>query len=116
MLGFPKSQITPALLKQWEAEVTGGGVDDYEGSLIAVGKYEQLDAGWVTALIYYLALKLGVREVSSLAAFGTTPATIEAQGDSVTIAIVGDWGTGAFADGAPPALPEELRRAEPLTS
>ncbi len=100
LLHFPKSRITPALLKQWEAEVTTGGVDDYEGSLIAVGKYEQLDAGWVTALIYYLALKLGVREVSSWAPFGTTPATIDAQGDPITIAIVGDWGTGPFPDGA----------------
>lgn len=100
LLGFPKSQITPALLKQWEAQIGSGGVDDYEGSLIAIGKYEQLDAGWVTALIYYLALKLGVREVSSWATFGTSPATIRAQGDIVKIAIVGDWGTGPWDDGA----------------
>lgn len=100
LLGFPKSQITPALLKQWEAEIGSGGVDDYEGSLIAIGKYLQLDAGWVTALIYYLALKLGVREVSSWATFGTTPATISAPGDTVKIALVGDWGTGPWTDGA----------------
>jgi hypothetical protein len=99
LLDFPKSQINPALLKQWEAEIGSGGVDDYEGSLIATGKYLQLDAGWVTALIYYLALKLGIREVSSWATFGTTPATIQAQGDTVKIALVGDWGTGPFNDG-----------------
>src|SRR3989442_3162059 len=89
LLDFPKSQITPALLKQWEAEIGSGGVDDYEGSLIAVGKYEQLDAGWVTTLIYYLALKLGVRSVSSWATFGTNPATVTAHGDVVKIAVVG---------------------------
>jgi len=100
LLGFPKSQITPALLLQWEAEIGGAGVNDYEGSLIAVGKYEQLDAGWVTTLLYYLALKLGVRSVSSWAAFGTTPATVAAQGDNIKIAIVGDWGTGDWSDGA----------------
>ena len=100
LLGFPKSQITPALLQQWEAEIGGSGVDDYEGSLIAIGKYEQLDAGWVTALIYYLALKLGVRSVSSWATFGTTPATINVSGDSVKIALIGDWGTGPWDDGA----------------
>src|SRR5207302_5764764 len=49
LLGFPKSKITPALLAQWEGEIGGAGVDDYEGSLIALGKYEQLDAGWVTS-------------------------------------------------------------------
>jgi hypothetical protein len=100
LLGFPKSQITPELLQQWEVRIGSGGVDDYEGSLIAIGKYEQLDAGWVTALIYYIALKLGVREVSSLAAFGNTPATISNTSDTVKIAIVGDWGTGPWTDGA----------------
>lgn len=100
LLGFPKSQITPELLLKWETEIGGAGVNDYEGSLIAVGKYEQLDAGWVAALIYYLALKLGVRSVSSLATFGTTPATVAAQSDTVKIALVGDWGTGPFSDGA----------------
>jgi hypothetical protein len=100
LLNFPKSQITPALLKQWEAQIGGPGVDDYEGSLIAIGKYLQLDAGWVTALIYYVALKLGVREVSSLAPFGTTPATVQATSDTVKIALVGDWGTGPWTDGA----------------
>lgn len=100
LLHFPKTNITLAMLKAWEATISiGGGVDDYEGSLIAIGKYEQLDAGWVTALIYYIALKLGVREVSSLAPFGATPATIQASGDSVKIAIVGDWGTGPWTDG-----------------
>jgi len=100
LLHFPKTQITPELLKNWEAEIGGPGVDDYEGSLIAEGKYENLDAAWVTALIYYLALKLDVREVSSLAPFGTTPATISAAGDTMKIALVGDWGTGSWTDGA----------------
>ena len=71
LLNFPRTQITLAMLKQWDQVAMNGGVDDYEGSLIAIGKYEQLDAGWVTALIYYLALKLGVREISSLAPFAT---------------------------------------------
>jgi len=99
LLGFPRTQITVAMLKQWDQVAMNGGVDDYEGSLIAIGKYEQLDAGWVTALIYYLALKLGVREISSLAPFATTPATIST-GSDVKIALIGDWGTGTFPDGA----------------
>ena len=99
LLNFPRTQITLAMLKQWDQVAMNGGVDDYEGSLIAIGKYEQLDAGWVTALIYYLALKLGVREISSLAPFATTPATITT-GSDVKIALIGDWGTGTFPDGA----------------
>lgn len=100
LLDFPKTQITLAMLEQWDAEVQGAGVIDYDGSLIATSKYGNLDAGWVTALIFYIALKLGVREVSSLAPFATTPAVITVDSAPVKIAIIGDWGTGPWTDGA----------------
>lgn len=100
LLGFPQTQITLAMLEQWDAEVRGAGVADYDGSLIATSKFGNLDAGWVTALIYYIALKLDVREVSSLAPFGTTPAVVSPASDTVKIALVGDWGTGPWTDGA----------------
>jgi hypothetical protein len=77
-------------------------VPSYDGSLIARSKFGNLDSGWVTSLIYYIALKLDVREVSSWAQFGTTPATISVTGDTVKIALVGDWGTGEWTDGAVP--------------
>jgi hypothetical protein len=102
LVGFPKSQITLELLKSWDADVHGAGVADYDGSLIATSKFGQLDAGWVTALIFYIALKLGVTEVSSWAPFGTTPAIISSNADTVKIAIVGDWGTGPWTDGTVP--------------
>jgi hypothetical protein len=63
--------------------------------MIATGKFNDLDAGWITALIFYIALKLGVREVSSWAPFGTTPAIVSNTDDTVKIALVGDWGTGS---------------------
>ena len=69
LLNFPKTQITLAMLKQWDVEVSGAGAIDYDGSLIVKSKFGNLDASWVTALIYYLALKLDVREVSSWAQF-----------------------------------------------
>lgn len=99
VLGFPPTQITAAMLAQWDAEVHGAGVVDYDGSLIATSKFGNLDDHWITALIYYIALKVGVREVSSLAPFGTTPAVITVSDDPVKIAIVGDWGTGPWTDG-----------------
>lgn len=99
LLGLPQTQITPAMLEQWKVEVEGPGAIDYDGSLIATSKFGNLDASWVSALIYYIALKLDVREVSSWAQFGTTPATISVTGDTVRIALVGDWGTGPWTDG-----------------
>ncbi|HLM24998.1 MAG TPA: hypothetical protein VK274_08070, partial [Pyrinomonadaceae bacterium] len=100
LLDFPETQITSAMLEAWKAEVEGPGAIDYDGSLIARSKFGNLDAGWVTSLIYYIALKLDVREVSSWAQFGTTPATISVTGDTVKIALVGDWGSGDWTDGA----------------
>ena len=99
LLDFPKTQITIDMLRSWDDEVRGAGVIDYDGTMIASTKFGDLDAGWVTALIFYIALKLGVREVSSWAPFGTTPAVISNTDDTVKIAIVGDWGTGSWTDG-----------------
>jgi hypothetical protein len=99
LLDFPKTQITIDMLREWDDEVRGAGVIDYDGTMIATGKFGDLDAGWVTALIFYLALKLGVREVSSWAPFGTTPAIVPNTNDTVKIALIGDWGTGPWTDG-----------------
>ena len=116
LLAFPKTQITLDMLRAWDTEVRGAGVADYDGSLIYTSKFGQLDAGWVTALIFYIALKLGVSEVSSWAPFGTTPAIISTTADTVKIAIVGDWGTGPWTDGSVnyPAL-EVINQVESLT-
>jgi len=100
LLEFPETQITAAMLEQWGTEVDGPGAIDYDGSLIARSKFGNLDAGWVTSLIYYIALKLDVTEVSSWAQFGTTPATISVTSDTVKIALVGDWGSGDWTDGS----------------
>jgi len=100
LLEFPKTQITADMLREWDDDVRGAGVVDYDGTMIATSKFGDLDAGWVTALIFYIALKLGVREVSSWAPFGTTPAVVSNTDDTVKIAIVGDWGTGSWTDGA----------------
>jgi hypothetical protein len=116
LLKLPETQITPAMLDSWKTEVEGPGAIDYDGSLIARSKFGNLDGSWVTSLIYYIALKLDVKEVSSWAQFGTTPATISATSDTVKIAIIGDWGTGDWKDGGLdcPAL-EVINEVKSLT-
>ena len=116
LLDFPKTQITVDMLRAWDDDVRGAGVIDYDGTMIATSKFGNLDAGWVTALIFYIALKLGVREVSSWAPFGATPAIVSNTDAMVKIAIVGDWGTGSWTDGAInyPAL-EVINQVQSLT-
>src|ERR1043166_2307975 len=113
---FPKTQITLDMLAEWDEDVRGAGVIDYDGTMISSGKFGDLDARWITALIFYIALKVGAREVSSWATFGTTPAVITNTDDTVKIAIVGDWGTGPWTDGTInyPAL-EVINQVQKLT-
>jgi len=116
LLDFPKTQITVDMLQDWDADVRGAGVIDSDGTMISTSKFGDLDAGWITALIFYIALKVGVREVSSWATFGTTPAVITNTDATVKIAIVGDWGTGPWTDGTInyPAL-EVINQVQKLT-
>jgi Calcineurin-like phosphoesterase len=95
LLRLPPTAITPAMLTAWNGELVGPGVANSDGTLLGYVKY-QLDPGWVLALLYYIRLLVGL---ICKAPFGNTPARVEAAGDQITIAVIGDWGTGQWADG-----------------
>jgi calcineurin-like phosphoesterase family protein len=91
-LGIPPSQLLS----------TGAGVEGIgqivtnDGSLIGFGKWQAFDPDWVEAFGNYILLKLGkIRKAS----FGT-PQAIRISNGKVRIALVGDWGTGAWKDGS----------------
>ncbi|HEX8170415.1 MAG TPA: metallophosphoesterase [Thermoanaerobaculia bacterium] len=75
-----------------------------DGTLIGFGKWETFDPGWLQAFNNYILLKLGKIRYH---AFNTNPAVIALPASgTITIAVVGDWGTGNWDDGSetPPAL------------
>ena len=94
-LGLPEARLTDAHLQTADAAgllptVTG------DGSLIGFGKWEALDIGWLEAFGNYLLLKIGK---INLHPFNTTPATVTLPASGpITIAVVGDWGTGNWDD------------------
>jgi len=113
LLGMPKSQITPAMFQSWEAQlVTGPGVVMLDGTLISTVKYASADIIWGEAFLFYLRsryakfLPPGLR--IPIHDFVNNPQQITLSGP-VTIAIMGDWGTGVWPDGNQNTLcPAEL--------
>jgi calcineurin-like phosphoesterase family protein len=78
-----------------------GGVVIADGGVVGKGTYEGLDPEWLWTLVDYSVVLLGDRTP-----FGIDPQTVTLAGSSagqVTIAVVGDWGTGSY-DGHPAQL------------
>jgi len=76
------------------------GIVGADGTLWALGKYAQLDPGWLTAGVNY-----GINLLDRDSIYHPYPApkqafhsTIGANKESISIAIVGDWGCGAYGD------------------
>lgn len=94
---FPKPTITPGQLAQWETILEGEGRIYGDGTFVGYGRYEQLDKGWAIASVLYM-LSL-VSDWVPRACFGDTPAVIDIPtGQTVTVAVIGDWGTGEWPD------------------
>ncbi|MDY7091818.1 MAG: metallophosphoesterase [Acidobacteriota bacterium] len=112
---FPPTQITPEEVARWEKIWQGPGVVAPDGTLVGYGTFEQLDKGWLYSTVLYL-LTILTSELPK-APFGTSPAEISVgSGSALRIAVIGDWGTGAWNDGGTqgPAA-EIMQQIEALT-
>jgi len=96
-MGMPDTKIKTADWEKWLQDVTDGpGVVAGDGTLYLFKKYAQLDFGWTESLVYYLYYR---HEKKKDAKFGKTPVTTKVTGQtSLSIAIIGDWGTGIYGD------------------
>lgn len=123
-MGFlaPTSKITPDDYNYLVCEIKDPGVVTDDGTIYGTAKYEQLDPDWI-----YAALNYGINKLdpSSIHEFGTTPhqgqLLTSTSGTNVdaTIALVGDWGTGAWDEdgdggkGAAYAVMEQIKSLNP---
>ncbi len=102
---LPASRITPALYAEIVAQAKGSGIIGPDGSIYGESKYEGLDDGWLVAFVHFLYYQAEHHKVHN---FGTSPQKFTLSGsggdDAVTIAIVGDWGTGRYGDDGGPGL------------
>lgn len=89
------------------------GVVASDGTLYGENKYEQLDPGWVWSAIDYLIVHFGGdrvdfsdKQVVPIEIKGSSP-------DKVTIAMLGDWGTGPFKTGAAIEIINQISAMKP---
>jgi hypothetical protein len=101
-LGMPPSSITPAT---WEISSDsfvakaslGSGWLGKDGTLYADIPFGQLDPNWAIAAVCYALKELGLIKAHLFNTPGTVINHFQSQGQ-LTIAIIGDWGTGKWRD------------------
>ncbi len=101
-LGMPSSQIPKQDWANWMKSITNGpGVVTADGTIFLESLYAGLDPKWFEALVDYIFFKVYKKGVAH---FGTSPAKYAvASQDQLSIAIVGDWGTGNYDDSGFPS-------------
>lgn len=95
---LPPSQITPCLYAKIVEQAKGDGVIADDGTIYGEGKYEQLDQGWLTSLFYFLYYEYYSAKkhpFGDAPKYKPIPLTANCN-QQVSIAIIGDWGTGEF--------------------
>ena len=96
---LPRTRIDDHNFQALKNAVAPGqqGLVAADGTWYSEGKYGQLDAGWLEAAFDYMV----TYSTKILARFAQKPATVALSGavpSQVTLALVGDWGTGHFRD------------------
>lgn len=93
----PQSQITPALYKKIKKQALGPGIVAEDGTIYGDSKYEQLDPGWLFSLLYFIYYQIRRDKIHPFNP--NPPKPVELKGTKngqVSIAVVGDWGTGEY--------------------
>lgn len=105
-IGLPHSNIQPTDWTKWETILAGNGVLTGDGTLVSTALYATIDPGWALAIVDFFLVHLGL---ISLHDFTTTGPVIPITGKtSLSVALFGDWGTGAYQDGTLPASPSQM--------
>lgn len=94
----PPSNISEELFASFSDIAYNVGFVAADGALYTPGKYAQLDPLWLAAILNY-AINL-IDPDSIYHPYPTTPfhTTINAKKGNITLAIIGDWGTGVYDD------------------
>ncbi len=95
--------------------VEGAGLVGPDGTIYGEKTYEQLDGNWAYSLVDYL---YSVHGPDGKAPFKSpphiTPISLEGKSaDQVTIAVLGDWGTGPYSDNPSVEVMKQITALEP---
>ncbi len=100
-----RSKIDKALYDDLISYVETTGIASGDGTIWGLNMYQQLDRNWLTAALHYVYYKLFPKEIAPFATIDPvtkkpfSPVVHPLQsgnGETVKIAILGDWGTGTY--------------------
>lgn len=96
-LGLPESSISKTAMDAFLPAVTNqAGYVEMDGILCQNSPYASLDPKWVELFLSYVCYQEFPGEIAS---FGNTPSIMSLDTNNpVSIAIMGDWGTGVYDD------------------
>ncbi len=113
-MGMHDSQMTPEMVAEWEP-LLNEGTPLRDGNLLSNHPWTLTDAAWTLVAPSYIARLL---DPGITVPFRTNPAWITIDdADTLSLALVGDWGTGPFLDGEgqlspPEAIMEQISRLD----
>jgi hypothetical protein len=96
---MPASTITAADWAAWQLVWKEEGVLLGDGTLTSTQIYAVMDPGWSLAVLDYIRMQI---DLESVHAFNTEPNTVTVDPTTypaISIAVIGDWGTGDYTDG-----------------
>lgn len=102
---MPPTTITSANWSTWGEIWSSTGILLGDGSLVSTQRYAVMDIGWSLAVLDFIRLQIGLE---SMAPFNSNPNSLTINTNtqpSLTIALMGDWGTGNYQDGPSPNSP-----------
>ena len=94
----PQSSITEDMLSFLSGIDYNTGFVAADGTLYTPGKYAQLDLRWFFAAVNYVINLLDPDSIYQPFPMAPYHTTIPTEKKSITIAILGDWGTGPYDD------------------
>ncbi|HEX8561298.1 MAG TPA: metallophosphoesterase [Pyrinomonadaceae bacterium] len=97
-----------ALLKRVEQ----AGLVATDGTIFGTGQYEQIDLRWLFSLVNYLIVVTS-GDVAPFSNKQVAPVPLEGVQGRVKIALVGDWGTGAFKNGEAVGVMQQIMSLKP---
>jgi hypothetical protein len=103
----PPTAITEEMFSMFSGNAYKTGFVAADGSLYTLDQYAQIDPLWLVTVVHYAINLLDPDSIYHPFPADPYQATIDAETEKITIAVIGDWGTGVYDaayDGQGPAV------------
>ncbi|NNF34275.1 MAG: metallophosphoesterase [Saprospiraceae bacterium] len=107
LLELPGTKITKEDWTKWEQIWKTTGILLGDGSLVSSQRYAVMDLRWSLFVIEYLKYQIFRKSKAHFQPYPNTITIDPNNQQQLTIAVMGDWGTGNYQDGPSPSSPSK---------